>query len=131
MTKRERVLNAMNNKPVDRPPVGFWFHFPLDMDLEKDCVDAHLDYYKTCDTDFIKIMCFLQKNMVKTLTNLKVEGKTLIVLPEKNENVQKSARNIEGVKTSLVNTINVYDLLKYNKLVVTVDTVKSLEEVYA
>ncbi|MBE5819953.1 MAG: 50S ribosomal protein L4 [Clostridiales bacterium] len=71
------------------------------------------------------------KNMVNALTNLKVEGKTLIVLPEKNENVQKSARNIKGVKTSLVNTINVYDLLKYNKLVVTVDTVKSLEEVYA
>ena len=71
------------------------------------------------------------KNMVSALNNLKVEGKTLIVLPEKNENVQKSARNIEGVKTSLVNTINVYDLLKYNKLVLTVDTVKSLEEVYA
>ena len=71
------------------------------------------------------------KNMVSALNNLKVEGKTLIVLPEKNENVQKSARNIEGVKTSLVNTINVYDLLKYNKLVLTVDAVKSLEEVYA
>ena len=71
------------------------------------------------------------KNMVKALDALKIEGKALIVLPEKNENVQKSARNIEGVKTSLVNTINVYDLLKYNKLVLTVDTVKSLEEVYA
>ena len=71
------------------------------------------------------------KNMVSALNNLKVEGKTLIVLPEKNENVQKSARNIEGVKTSLVNTMNVYDLLKYNKLVLTVDAVKSLEEVYA
>ena len=71
------------------------------------------------------------KNMVKALESLKVEGKTLIVLPEKNENVQKSARNIEGVKTSLVNTINVYDLLKYNKLILTVDSVKSLEEVYA
>ena len=71
------------------------------------------------------------QNMVKALDALKVEGKTLIVLPEKNENVQKSARNIEGVKTSLVNTINVYDLLKYNKLVLTVDSVKNLEEVYA
>ena len=70
-------------------------------------------------------------NMVSALNNLIVEGKTLIVLPEKNENVQTSARNIEGVKTSLVNTINVYDLLKYNKLVLTVDAVKSLEEVYA
>ena len=71
------------------------------------------------------------KNMVKALDALKVEGKTLIVLPEKNENIQKSARNIEGVKTSLVNTINVYDLLKYNKLILTVDSVKSIEEVYA
>ena len=70
------------------------------------------------------------KNMVAALNNLKVEGKALIMLPERNENVQKSARNIEGVKTTLVNTINVYDLLKYNKLVVTVDTVKKLEEVY-
>ena len=71
------------------------------------------------------------KNMVTALNNLKVEGKALIMLPEKNENVQKSARNIEGVKTTLVNTINVYDLLKYNKLVVTLDAVKKLEEVYA
>lgn len=71
------------------------------------------------------------KEMVKALTNLKVEGKTLIMLPEKNEQVQKSARNIENVKTTLVGTINVYDLLKYNKLVVTLDTIKKLEEVYA
>ena len=71
------------------------------------------------------------KQMVEALNNLKVEGKALILLPEKDENVQKSARNIEGVKTTLVNTINVYDLLKYTKLVVTVDTIKKLEEVYA
>ena len=71
------------------------------------------------------------KQMVNALSNLKVEGKVLVVLPEKNENVQRSARNIEGLKTSLVNTINVYDLLKYNKLILTVDSVKSLEEVYA
>ena len=71
------------------------------------------------------------KQMVSTLTNNKVEGKTLIMLPEKDEAVQKSARNIEGVKTTLVNTINVYDLLKYNKLVLTLDTIKKLEEVYA
>lgn len=71
------------------------------------------------------------KQMVSALEKNKVEGKTLIMLPEKNEAVQKSARNIEGVKTILVNTINVYDLLKYNKLVITLDTVKKLEEVYA
>ncbi len=71
------------------------------------------------------------KEMVKVLSNLKVDGKALVMLPEKNEKVQKSARNIEGVKTTLVGTINVYDLLKYNKLVVTLDTIKKLEEVYA
>lgn len=71
------------------------------------------------------------KEMVKVLSNLKIEGKTLIMLPEKNENVQKSARNIEGIKTTLVGTINIYDLLKYKKLVVTLDTIKKLEEVYA
>ena len=71
------------------------------------------------------------KNMVSALNNLKITGKTLVMLPEKDEKVQKSARNIEGVKTTLVNTINVYDLLKYNNLVVTLDTVKKIEEVYA
>ena len=53
------------------------------------------------------------------------------MIKEKNENVQKSARNIKNVKTTLVETINVYDLLKYNKLVVTEDAIKKLEEVYA
>lgn len=71
------------------------------------------------------------KNMVKALQSLKVAEKTLILLPEKNETIQKSARNIKGVKTTLVNTINVYDLLKYSKLVITLDAVKKLEEVYA
>ena len=71
------------------------------------------------------------KNMVNVLASLKVTEPALILLPEKNEAVQKSARNIENVKTSLVNTINVYDLLKYKKLVLTLDTVKKIEEVYA
>ena len=71
------------------------------------------------------------KTMVKALADLKVEGKTLIVLPENNKNVLMSARNIEGVKTITLNNINVYDLLKYNKLVLPLDTVKKLEEVYA
>ena len=71
------------------------------------------------------------KQMATAMKNLKVEEKALIVLPANNEIVQKSARNLDGVRTSSVNTINVYDLLKYRKLVVTVDTVKKLEEVYA
>ena len=71
------------------------------------------------------------KSMVKALTALKVEGKTLIIAPEKNTNVVMSARNIEGVKTITANNINVFDLLKYNNLILPVDTVKKLEEVYA
>ena len=70
-------------------------------------------------------------NMVKVLNNVKAEGKTLILLPANNENVCKSSRNIEGVKTLTVDTINAYDLVKYKGLVVTEDTVKKLEEVYA
>jgi large subunit ribosomal protein L4 len=94
--------------------------------LSSKVLENQLTVVDTMKFDEIKT-----KNMVNTLNNLKVEGKTLILLADKNENVQKSARNIEGVKTTLVNTINVYDLLKYNKLVVTLDTVKKLEEVYA
>ena len=69
--------------------------------------------------------------MVKALTDLKVEGKTLIILADRNENVLLSSRNIEGVKTIELNTINVFDLLNCNKLVLPLDTVKKLEEVYA
>ncbi len=71
------------------------------------------------------------KTMKKAFDDLKVEGKTLVIIPEKNLNVEASARNIEGVKTILANTINIYDLLKYTNLVLTLDTVKKLEEVYA
>ena len=71
------------------------------------------------------------KIMVKALADMKVEGKTLIVLPENNKNVLMSARNIEGVKTIVANNINVFDLLKYTNLILPVDTVKKLEEVYA
>ena len=69
--------------------------------------------------------------MVKALTDLKVEGKTLIILADKNQKVLLSSRNIEGVKTIELNTINVFDLLNCNKLVLPLDTVKKLEEVYA
>ena len=80
--------------------------------------------------DKIELKNIKTADMVKALKNLKAE-KALIMLNEKNLNVQVSSRNIENVKTTLVNTINVYDLLKYEKLVIDVQAVKSLEEVYA
>ena len=73
----------------------------------------------------------LDKIDFKEIKTKQIEGKALVMIAEKNENVEKSTRNINDVKITLVNTINVYDLLKYNKLIVTLDTVKKLEEVYA
>ena len=70
------------------------------------------------------------KNMAKVLENIKVE-KALVVLAEKNSNVQLSTRNIPNVKAALVNTINTYDLLRYETLVMTKDAVEKIEEVYA
>ena len=71
------------------------------------------------------------KTMADAMKNLKVEDKALIVLSLEDKNAKLSARNLEGVRTTSVDTINVFDLLKYKKLVLTVDTVKRLEEVYA
>jgi large subunit ribosomal protein L4 len=68
--------------------------------------------------------------MLKVLSNLKVANTALIVMNEKNDTVERSARNIRGVKTARVNTINVFDLLKFEKLVVTRDAVEKIQEVY-
>ena len=81
--------------------------------------------------DKLELAQIKTKTMVKALQDLKVEGKTLIILPENNKNVLMSSRNIEGVKTIVANNINVFDLLKYSNLILPVDTVKKLEEVYA
>ena len=81
--------------------------------------------------DKLEVKEIKTKTMVKALADLKVEGKTLIVLPENNQNVFMSARNIEGVKTIALNNINVFDLLKYTNLILPLDTVKRIEEVYA
>lgn len=70
------------------------------------------------------------KAMIQVLENIKC-GKALIVMDGSNTNVMLSARNIPEVKTASVNTINVYDLLKYNTLVVTKEAVEKIQEVYA
>jgi large subunit ribosomal protein L4 len=71
------------------------------------------------------------KQMVNVLNNLKIDSSVLIVIADKNDSVEKSARNIPGVKTAFVNTINVFDILKYNKLILTKDALSKVEEVYA
>lgn len=70
------------------------------------------------------------KKFVAVMNNLKAE-KALVVLNEKNDNVIKSANNVPTVKTALTNTINVYDILKYDTLVLTQDAVATIQEVYA
>ena len=70
------------------------------------------------------------KEMVKVLNTMNV-GKALIVLSDKDEIVERAARNIPGVKTTLVSTLNVYEILKYNTLILTKDSVAKIEEVYA
>ena len=81
--------------------------------------------------DKLEVKEIKTKLIAKALVDLKVEGKTLIVLPENNKNVYMSARNIEGVKAITANNINVFDLLKYTNLILSVETCKKLEEVYA
>jgi len=71
------------------------------------------------------------KEVVSVLKALETGKKVLIVLPEKNETVYRSARNINGVKTTLVSTLNVYDILNCDSLVVLKDAVSKIEEVYA
>ena len=71
------------------------------------------------------------KDMVKILSNLKAGKKTLVVIPERDENVILASRNIPGVKTAYVNTINVYDILNCDSFLITRDAVNKVEEVYA
>ena len=71
------------------------------------------------------------KEMAKFLANIQAEKKALIVMDEKNENVIKSAKNIPNLHTALVNTINVYDILKYDSFIITKEAVKKVEEVYS
>ena len=71
------------------------------------------------------------KAMVEVFANLKTGKKVLLVLPENNDVIYKSARNIEGVKVVTVNTLCVYDILNANNLVVLKDAATKIEEVYA
>ncbi|MGN9134519.1 50S ribosomal protein L4 [Clostridium sp. HCP1S3_B4] len=80
--------------------------------------------------DELKFDSIKTKQMVAVLNALEL-NKTLVITAESDENVFKSARNIQGVCVMPVNNINVYDLLKYNKVVMTKDAVLKIEEVYA
>ena len=81
--------------------------------------------------DSLKLDAIKTKEIVKVLSALETGKKVLLVLPEKDDIVYRSARNIAGVKVTLVNTLSVYDILNCNTLVVLKDAVAKIEEVYA
>ncbi|MBR2280173.1 MAG: 50S ribosomal protein L4 [Ruminococcus sp.] len=81
--------------------------------------------------DAIALDEFKTKVMVEMLSAIGADGKALIVLPEVDKKVIKSASNIQGVKTAQVNELNVYDILNAEKLVIVKDAVSKIEEVYA
>ena len=81
--------------------------------------------------DNIDVTEYKTKTVVAMLKALGAEKKALIVMPEKNEQFIKSAANIPGVKTALVNTLNTYDVLNAGKFIIAKDAVAKLEEVYA
>ncbi|MCI9234860.1 50S ribosomal protein L4 [Anaerotruncus sp. 1XD42-93] len=81
--------------------------------------------------DNISVDSYKTKVIVEMLKALGVEKKALIVMPEHNDKLIKSAANIPGVKTALVNTINVYDIVNCDKFIVAKDAIAKIEEVYA
>ena len=79
--------------------------------------------------DALDITAPKTKEMVKVLANIKADN-ALVVLPEKDEIVERATSNIPNVKTTLVGTLNVYEILKYKTLILTKDAVAKIEEVY-
>jgi large subunit ribosomal protein L4 len=119
---------ALGPKPRD-------YRFTLNKKVRRLALQSALSD-KAATKDLIVIDALELENiktaeMVKILTALGCTGKTLIVIPEKNDVIVKSARNIEGTKTALVNTINTYDIINSDKMVIVKSAVKQIEEVYA
>ena len=96
----------------------------------KSALTSRVNENKFVVVDELKFDEIKTKNFKAVMNNLKV-SKALVVLADNDQNTVLSARNIPEVKTSLVNTINVYDILKYNTVVATKAAVASIEEVYA
>ena len=96
----------------------------------KSALTSVVNENKFIVVDELKLNEIKTKDFAKVLTNLNVE-KALVVLDSNDKNVVMSAKNIPTVKTALTNTINVYDILKYNTVVVTKAAVDQIQEVYA
>ena len=96
----------------------------------KSALASKVNEEKIVIVDDLKLDEIKTKNFVNVMNNLKVD-KALVVLADNDKNVVASAKNVPTVKTASTETINVYDILKYNTLVLTKDAVKNIQEVYA
>ena len=96
----------------------------------KSALTSRVNENKLIVVDELKLDAIKTKDFVTVMNNLKAD-KALVVLDGENQNVVLSARNIPDVQTASVNTINVYDILKYSTLVLTKEAVAKIEEVYA
>ena len=96
----------------------------------KSALTSRVQENKIVVVDELKMDEIKTKKFAKVMSNLKVD-KALVVLADNDKNVVASAKNIPSVKTASTDTINVYDILKYNTLVLTKDAVKNIQEVYA
>lgn len=96
----------------------------------KSALSAKVQDQEIIVLDDLKMDAPKTKDMVATLANVNAAKKALIITAEKDENVVKSAANIPGVRTALVNTMNVYEIVNYTSFIVTKEAIKKIEEVY-
>ena len=119
---------ALGPKPRD---YGFDVNKKVRRLAMKSALSAKVAAEEMIVLDSFGIDAIKTKEVAEVLAAIKAGKKTLIVLPEKNDIVYKSARNIAGTNVTLVNTLNVYDILNCNTIVVLKDAVAKIEEVYA
>ncbi|MGN0555965.1 MAG: 50S ribosomal protein L4 [Candidatus Fimenecus sp.] len=119
---------ALGPKPRD---YGFDVNKKVRRLAVKSALSAKVAAEEMIVLDSFGIDAIKTKEVAEVLTAINAGKKTLIVLPEKNDVVYKSARNIAGTNVTLVNTLNVYDILNCNTIVVLKDAVAKIEEAYA
>lgn len=119
---------ALGPKPRD---YGFDVNKKVRRLAMKSALSAKVAAEEMIVLDSFGVYAIKTKEVAEVLAAIKAGKKTLIVLPEKNDIVYKSARNIAGTNVTLVNTLNVYDILNCNTIVVLKDAVAKIEEVYA
>lgn len=121
MDKRTRVLNAFEGKPVDRVPVGFWFHFSGEQGKGQACIDAHLDYYKATDPDMIKIMSDtyfpypfqIEIKEASDWKKIKPLGKDHPFIREQIERVKGVVDGIEGACCTFYNVFAPFSSIRF------------------